>query len=146
MIYNAEKHFDVQKAEERFKWLVENKKQFELTQKSPLRSISQNNYLHLILGLFSLEYGETIEYVKLEMFKKAVNPDIFKTEYINKRTGEIREDWKSTTNLDSKEMTTAIDRFRDYSSKELGLYLPEPKDILYLNEINLQIENNKQYL
>ena len=146
MMYNAEKPFDIQKAKEYFNWLINKKKTFELTKKQPIRSISQNNYLHLLLSSFALEYGDTLEYVKLEIFKKKLNSDIFKTEHLNKRTGEIREDWKSTSILNSKDLTIAIDRLRAYSLKEFGHYLPEPNDLNFLNEIRISIENNKEYL
>ena len=75
------------------------------------------------------------------MFKKIVNPQIFRTEYVNCKTGEIREAWRSTASLDTKEMTTAIDNFRDYASKEAGIYLPTPDDLVYLNEIEKQVNN-----
>ncbi|MEC4051129.1 hypothetical protein OX284_016965, partial [Flavobacterium sp. SUN046] len=119
---------------------------FELKEKKPKRSISQNNYLHLILSWYALEYGETLEYVKQEVFKKQINKDIFEYEYINKKTGEIRTEYKSTANLDTGQMTTAINRFRNYASKEAGIYLPEPKDLSELQYIENQIKNNEQYL
>lgn len=146
MIFNSENELDKKKAVERFNYFLSKSKTFELKEKKPKRSISQNNYLHLILSWYALEYGETLEYIKQEVFKKQINATIFKTEFVNKKTGEIREDWKSTASLDTKEMTTAIDRFRDYSSKEAGIYLPEPKDLAELQFIENQIKNNEQYL
>lgn len=75
-----------------------------------------------------------------------MNPDIFEFEYANKKTGLIRIDYRSTANLTKEELTLAINRFRDYSSKEAKIYLPEPRDLIFLREIEIQIENNKQYL
>ena len=45
-------------------------------------------------------------------------------------------------------MTLAIDRFRDFSSKELGIYLPEPSDLAILQDIENQLSKNKnkQYI
>ncbi len=147
MIYNPTIAFDLQKAKERFKWFISKGKTFELTEKKPKRSLNQNRYLHLILGWYAWEYGETMNYIKQEVFKKQVNADIFLTEYINKKTGEFREDWRSTADLDSKEMTIAINRFRDYASKEFGIYLPEPNDLIYLQEIEKELNNNaKNYI
>jgi hypothetical protein len=146
MIYNAKNSFDCIKAEERLKYLISNEKKFELTEKKPLRTLSQNNYLHLILSYFALEYGETAEYTKQKIFKKIVNPQIFITEYVNRKSGEIREELRSTGDLDTKELTDAINRFMDYSSKIAGIYLPRPEDVLYLEEIEKQISNQKQYL
>jgi hypothetical protein len=146
MIFDVSNDLNRKKAIERFKYFLDKKKTFELTEKRPLRTLSQNNYLHLILSWYALEYGETVNYIKLELFKKHLSPDIFKTEFVNKKTGEIRDEWKSTANIDAKQMTTAINRFRNYASKEAGIYLPSPEDNLELQEIKNQIENNAEYL
>ena len=141
MIFNASNEFDIQRAKERLGYLIEKKKTFEITEKKPKRTYSQNNYTHLLFAWFALEYGETPEYVKQEIFKKLVNPQIFLTEYVNYKTGEVREAWRSTADLNTKEMTTAIDNFRDYASKEAGIYLPTPDDLNSLNEIERQVNN-----
>lgn len=147
MIYNPTIPIDVERAKERFKWLISKGKTFELTEKRAKRSISQNNYLHLIIGWYAWDYGETFDYIKQKVFKKEVNREIFKTEYINRKTGEIRTDWRSTADLNTKEMTTAIDRFRDYASKEAGIYLPEPNDLVHLQEIEKELNNHaKPYI
>lgn len=146
MMYNAAIESDRKRAIDRFKWLISKGKMFELTQKSPTISRSQNSYLHLVIGWFAIEYGDTIEFIKQEVFKKEVNPTLFKTEFLNRKTGELRENWKSINDLDSAEMTTAIDRFRNYSSKEFGLYLPEPNEYEHLTEIEKQLENFKQWI
>ena len=141
MIFNASNEFDIQRAKERLGYLIEKKKTFEITEKNPKRTYSQNNYIHLLFAWFALEYGETPEYVKQDIFKKLVNPQIFLTEYVNYKTGEVREAWRSTADLNTKEMTTAIDNFRDYASKEAGIYLPTPDDLNSLNEIERQVNN-----
>jgi len=141
MIFNANNEFDIQRAKERLGYLIEKKKTFEITEKKPKRTYSQNNYIHLLFAWFALEYGETPEYVKQDIFKKLVNPQIFLTEYVNYKTGEVREAWRSTADLNTKEMTTAIDNFRDYASKEAGIYLPTPDDLNSLNEIEIQVNN-----
>lgn len=146
MIFDSKKELDRKRAADRIKHFFDKGKTFELTEKKERRSIRQNSYLHLILSWFALEYGETLEYVKQEMFKKQINKDLFAGEYANRTTGEIRFEWKSTKELDTGQMTTAIDRFRNYASKEAGIYLPEPKDLALLREIENEIENKKQYL
>ena len=141
MIFNASNEFDIQRAKERLGYLIEKKKTFEITEKKPKRTYSQNNYIHLLFAWFALEYGETPEYVKQEIFKKLVNHEIFLTEYVNYKTGEVRAAWRSTADLNTKEMTIAIDNFRDYASKEAGIYLPTPDDLNSLNEIERQVNN-----
>lgn len=147
MIYNPTIPIDLQRAKERFKWLISKGETFELTQKRERRSGQQNRYLHLILGWYAWEYGETLEYIKQEVFKKQINKVIFETERVNRKTGEIRIDWRSTADLNTKELTTAIDRFRDYASKEAGIYLPEPNDLVHLQDIEKQLHNHaKPYI
>lgn len=146
MIYNAKNNYDCQRAKDRLKYFIENEKKFELTEKKPLRSLKQNNYLHLILSYYALEYGETLDYIKQNVFKIICNHDIFLTEYANRKTGIIRTELRSTADINSQEMTMAIDRFRTYASKEAGIYLPAPEDLNYLEEIEKEVTNNKLYL
>lgn len=143
MLFNLSIETDRQKAKESFNFLLKNGKKIELKEKKNRRTLSQNRYLHLILSWFAWEYGETLEYVKQEFFKKIANEEIFKTEYANPRTGEIRTAWKSTADLDTATLTTAIDRFRNYASKEAGIYLPEPSDLVYLEEIERNLSQQQ---
>ena len=125
--------------------LIENKSVFEIIKKNPKRSLSQNSYLHLILSHFSIEFGYDLEYTKQELFKGIVNKDLFLVVSENKITEVFYEYYRSSTKLDSKEMTIAIDRFRDYSASN-GLYLPAPDEYEFLISIQNNIEKYKQYL
>jgi len=144
-IYNSQKPIDQQRAVERLQFFFKNGKVFELTEKKRTRSISQNSYLHLILSLFAYETGYTTEEVKQEIFKKIVNSDTFYDGEVDKGLVCIQR-WRSTANLTTKEMNLCIDRFRDYSSKEAGIYLPEPNDLALIDEAKIIVETNKQYL
>lgn len=144
-LYNGAKTIDQQRAIEKLQFLIKNQKIFELTEKKRTRSISQNSYLHLILSLFAHETGYTTEEVKQEIFKKIVNSDTFYDGEIDKGLVCIQR-WRSTANLTTKEMNLCIDRFRDYSSKEAGIYLPEPTDLALIDEAKIIVESNKQYL
>lgn len=146
MLYDLSNELDKNRAIEKFKYFLNKKKIVELKEKRKIRSLSQNNYLHLILSCFALEMGETLEYTKREIFKIQVNPEIFYYDFINRKTGEIRKDLKSTSTIDTKDMTTAIDRFRNFASINFGIYLPEPEDLVNLREMERQINNQKQYL
>lgn len=146
MLYNPSKSIDIQNATTKLKWLVKNKKLFELTEKRKKRTVSQNSYLHLLFSWFGLQLGYTLKEVKQEIFKKIVCPDIF---YNGDSSGPITFDkWKSTADLNTKELTLAIDKFRDYASQEAGIYLPEPKDLAMLQDMEIEIskQSSKQYL
>lgn len=144
MWYNPENMVDVQNAIDKIKYLVSSKKIFEIKEKRKRRSISQNSYLHLILAWFAHQTGYTAEEVKQEIFKKIVNPNTF---YEGEFGNIIKiERWRSTASLDTAELSLCIDRFRDYSAKEAGIYLPEPNDLNWIRDFEIQIENNKRYL
>jgi len=146
MKYNLTNKIDVQKFNTRAQKLIELESFVELKTINPIRTNRQNRYLHLILSYFASEYGETAAYVKQVIFKKVVNPLIFKTEFVNKKTREVREDWRSTADLDTGELTIAIDRFINYASKEAGIYLPEPNEDEFLKHCEIEVERNKLYI
>ncbi len=146
MLYDCKNPIDRQKAITKFEQLINDNKVIELKEKKPKRSISQNSYLHLLFTWFAIEYGETVEHVKQVIFKQVVNPEIFKTEFANKKTGELRVDWLSTSKLDTAEMTLSIDRFRNYATQQAGIYLPEPSDLPFLQQIEIEAEKHKEYL
>lgn len=140
MIYKTTNIHHQQRAIERFKFLIDKKATIELTEKKPTRSIKQNSYMHLILGWFGFELGYTLEEVKQDIFKKIVNPVIF----YEGEFGDLVpiQRWRSTRTLDTREMTIAIENFRDYASREAGIYLPSPDEEEYLSEINIELKNN----
>ena len=47
--------------------------------------------------------------------------------------------FRSTKDLNTKEMTIAIERFRNWTSKELGVYLPEPSDMALIQELEIEV-------
>jgi hypothetical protein len=147
-IYLLSREFDLINARVRFERLCKKGATVEITEKKPSRSLRQNSYLHLILGWFGLNYGETQDYVKQEFFKRTVNPDIFVYERVNHKTGEIREALRRSRELDTRQMSIAIERFRDWSSKEAGIYLPAPNEDKYLEQVmkDLEIYNNQLYV
>ena len=149
MIYNSSNQLQKKQAIEKLKYFIANEKTFELKAKHRKRSISQNSYLHLILTWFGIETGYAMEEVKQEIFKKHVNSSLFyEGEFEGKIQGFKIERWRSTASLDTAEMTLAINRFRNFSSQELGIYLPEPKELALLQELENEISkhSNQEYL
>lgn len=109
----------------------------EVKEHRPLRTLKQNRYLHLIIGWFGIETGYTMAESK-QVFKE-YNAHWFAYEKNGKRF------WKSTAQLNSKELTECIDRFRDYSN-ENGVYLAAPYETAMLQYYDNQIENNKRWM
>lgn len=117
----------------------------ELTEKKPRRSNLQNAYLHVILGYFAMECGYTLEEVKKEYFKVLVNPDLFIVEKEFKHIGK-RKVLRSSAELDSTEMTTAIERFRNWASKEAGIYIPSANEEEMIALMEVELSRYKDYL
>lgn len=117
----------------------------DLTEKKPQRSDNQNRYLHAALGYVALEFGETLEYVKEYYFKRLCNRDLFVVTKEDKRMGRTVNDTRSTADLDTGEMTTAIERFRNWCAGE-GCYIPSPDEHRLVQMMELEIERNKMYL
>lgn len=145
MLYNLCNEFDKQRFEEACKQFLEQGAHVELKRKNVRRSLAQNSYLHCLLGYYGSEFGLTLEEVKFDIFKKACNKDLFIRERVNKR-GQTIKYVRSSSELDTAEMTIAIERFRNYSAAVCGLYLPAPNEGEMLFFAQQQIEANKNYI
>lgn len=117
----------------------------ELTEKKPKRTTQQNKYLHTLLGFFACETGNTLEYVKQNYYKKLVNPAIFTRKINDKFLGEV-EVLRSSTDLDTAEMTTSIDRFRNWSASVAGIYLPAANEHQMLIYAQQEIQRNQEFI
>jgi hypothetical protein len=144
MIYNPQNRIEVNRAMEKIKYFIAKEQPFELKAKRERRTISQNSYLHLLFSWFALETGYTTDEVKQDIFKKIVNPNTFYEGEFGKLIKIER--WRSTASLNTEEMTLCINRFRDYASKEAGIYLPEPTDLVMIRQLEIEVTNNQQYL
>lgn len=144
-LYNLKNAYDRKRFKEACNQMVLNNEYVELKKKKTQRSLAQNSYLHCLLGYFASEFGYTLEEVKFDIFKKICNRDIFEKKRVNRRGQEITY-IRSSTELDKAEMTTAIERFRNYSSAQCGLYLPSPNEGEMLFFAQQQIEQCKDYM
>jgi len=142
MIYNLDNDAHRKQFKEKIAFFWNNRKQVELKQKSKARTIRQNKYLHLILSWYGLETGYSLQEVKDEIFKREICKDLFRYE----KGGKVF--FRSTAALDTKEMTIAIDVFRDHASKFHGIYLPEPHEQEELRSLEEQLSRygNRQYV
>lgn len=109
------------------------------------RSLRQNSYLHVALGYFAAQTGDTLEYVKQYYYKRLVNPDIFRKERDDKYLGHI-EVWRSSASLTQEEMSLSIDRFRNWAANEAGIYIPSSDDARLVQLMEIEIEKYKEYI
>ena len=145
MIYDLKNPLQCENFKTRVNNLYKNQKVVELTEKKPVRTIQQNKYLHVIIGYFASQYGCTLEYAKQNYYKILCNKNIFVRETDDKYLGKVTV-IRSSASLDTSEMTTAIERFRNWASAEAGIYLPEPHESEMLTYAQQELERYKQYL
>lgn len=134
MIYDLKFAIDRQRAEKRFVQLMAESVKIELKKKVK-RSLSQNSYLHVIIGFFAIETGYTT--TESKQIYKECTPQVYEYEKDNKKF--IR----SSAELSTSEMSITINRFRDYSSMEAGVYLPSADEKQFLEECEREIQRNR---
>ena len=145
MIYDTSNPLDKANFMLRAKKLAESGKVIELTEKKPRRSLPQNKYLHVILAYFGAQTGNTLEWVKRQYYKKLVNPDLFIREKEDKYLGRIKV-LRSSADLDTSEFSLSVERFRIWASQEAGIYLPSADEYIIIQQMEIEIEKNKEYL
>lgn len=142
MWFRGKSKIDHQNAKNYLNKLIQEESDFEIKKKLNKRTYSQNNYIHLLFGYFSLQTGYTPQEVKQDIFKKIVNPEMFYEGEKEKIPGIKIEQWRSTADLNTKEMSQCTEKFLDYSAREVGIRLPEPDDLVFLREIEVELSNN----
>lgn len=145
MIFNLNNEYEVPKFKEYVNKLYEQKAIVEVKKKLPNRSTQQNRYFYLILSWFACETGYSVDEIKVDIFKRTCNKEIFER-YRENKHGEKIKFLRSSSDLDTLEMTTAIDRFRNYASAQAGIYLPSPNESQFLTYIEQEIERNKEFI
>ena len=118
----------------------------DLTEKKPQRTIRQNSYLHAALGYFGLQFGYRIEEVKEWYFKGICNPDLFVKTIHDVVTGQERKVFKSSSELDTEQMTLAIERFRNWAADVAGVYIPSPEEHRLVEQMEIETQRAKLYL
>lgn len=144
MLYDLKNTLDRERFKRRSNDLYAKGVVVELTEKKK-RTPAQNRYLHLILGWYAMETGNDLEYVKQNYFKRLCNPVIFQEYKQDEYTGET-EVLKSTRSCNTEELTVSIERFRNWSSQECGIYLPSPDEQEFLQSIEVEMEKQKQWI
>tara|TARA_R110002167_G_scaffold11043_5_gene49347 strand:+ start:583 stop:996 length:414 start_codon:yes stop_codon:yes gene_type:complete len=117
--------------------LIESEKLIELKEIRKVRTIKQNSYLHTIITLYAIHFGDPLEIAKTDLKRECS---------FMRLNHKGKQYLKSTAKLDTKELTDFIEWVRNYSSQN-GCYLPTASE--YLEDkfnIDKDIDNNKQYL
>ena len=145
MIFNLQNEFEHQKFKDQVNKLYSQRAIVELTKKLPNRSISQNSYLHLLLGFFSSEYGCSLDEAKIYFYKQTCNKELFERKRVNKKGVEVTY-LRSSSELTTAELTLSVERFRNWSIAVADIYLPAPNEQQMLIYAQQEIERQKEFI
>ena len=70
MTYDLSNEYEVRKVLLRLNALIKKGVLVELKEQRPLRTLSQNSYLHLLLQVFAMEYGCSLDVAKVDYYKR----------------------------------------------------------------------------
>ena len=137
MRYDLKNPLEQRKAMQQLDYLTSNGAVVELTEKRKKRSIPQNSYLHVVITLFAIEVGYTLDEAKT-VLKRECSFMVYDKEGM--------KFLKRTRDLNTKELTDFIEWIREYAGK-IGIYIPTSEDYLINQiEIDKEISKNKKYI
>ncbi len=137
MKYDTAIDFELKKAQIDFKALCDAKKKITLSSTKKKRSVTQNAYLHVCVGLYGIYFGSTLDEAKTDL-KRACQFMVY--EKNNKKY------LKRTREMDSKQLTEFIEWIRNYAGTN-GCYIPTSEEYIQNHfAIDKEIEANKKYL
>lgn len=145
MIFNLNNPFEHDRFKEYVNQLYKQRAIVEVKKKHPNRTLAQNSYLHLLLGYFGSEYGCSLDEAKVDFYKRACNRDLFERKTVNRYGKEVTY-LRSSAELTTGEMTLSIDRFRNWSAAQAGIYLPAANEHQMLIYAQQEIERNKEFI
>jgi hypothetical protein len=125
MKFDGANRYDAQKARCYLEKLIEKGKKFELTEKLPNRTTSQNALFHVWIAVFA----DFVGYESREDCKRDVKRHLLgMEECVNHLTGEIEKRDYETHTMTTKQMGNLMDRFKTFALNEYGCYLPYAGD------------------
>lgn len=145
MILDLSNPLHVEQFRTRAEALIKKEAIVDLTEKKPQRTTSQNKYMHSLLGYLAVEMGCTLEWVKEKYYKIHVNRDLFVRETEDEYMGKVKF-LRSSSDLTTEEMSTSIERLRNWASDEAGIYLPSADEHRLIQLMEIEIQRNKQYI
>lgn len=145
MIFNLNNPFEHDRFKEYVNQLYKQRAIVEVKKKHPNRTLAQNSYLHLLLGYFGSEYGCSLDEVKVDFYKRTCNRDLFERKKVNKKGVEVPY-LRSSAELTTGEMTLSIDRFRNWSAAQAGIYLPSSTERDFLIYAQQEMEKSKEFI
>jgi len=137
MIFDLSNQQELAKAREYLNQVARLGKKVDITRKAEHRSLSQNNYLYLLLAYFGTEVGYTLEEAKT--LYKRLNSNL----YVYEKNGS--KFLKSSADLSKEDMMLSIDKFIAYSEQQ-GIPLPKADNQDFLDLARNSVEAHKKYI
>lgn len=128
----------------RAKKLAESGKIVELAEKKPRRTLSQNNFLWLCLSYWGCQTGYTKE--EAETIYKNVNRELY---YTHKVIAGVEIEYiRHTYELDTAEMTASIEKWRNWAAMNdaCPVYIPSPEDYQLIQQMEVEISKNNEFI
>ncbi len=114
MLYDFENDIDVKRCDAKYEKAKTDKSKVEFTIKAKKRTIRQNSYLHSLLQLYAIQYGDTLHFCKQDLKLRCPFMHFKKDEF----TYVL-----SSAGLDTKGMSDWIEWIKNYAGKG-GIFLP----------------------
>ena len=128
MVYDLSKTFDVQRVRVYLEKLIEKGAKVVLSEQRKKRTLSQNGLFHAWIKVFAEHIGDA----DLEDVKRDVKRTLLGLrETANRFTSEIQLEDYRTSKMDTKELSSFMDRFKAWAQTEYGCYLPYVGDAGY---------------
>ena len=133
MIYTLSSTFDIERAKTYFAKLIEKSAVIELCEVRRKRTINQNSLFHAWIKCFADHIGE----ISFEDCKRDVKRAILGMHCCTNRfTGVLQFDDYRTSQMDTKELSEFMNKFKVWAHTEYGCYLPSPDELGYDELIN----------
>ena len=145
MIYNLSNPYDRERLIAWVERMIERNEVIEAKKKDVARTLKQNSYLHLLLGYFASQYGCSADEAKVDFYKRLCNRDLFERQTVNRMGRDVKR-LRSSAELSTAEMTLSIERFRNWSAAEAGIYLPAAGEHQMLLYAQQEAERNSEFI
>lgn len=118
----------------------------EVKKNKAIRSMTANAYYHVVLNIICTSTGQgtgdkNFDHDQLhEILKRKFNSDTF---HLPK--GGVEVVGKSTSEMDTTEFASYINRVKQWAKEEFGIIVPEREDLDYKKWMEIDNEYNKTY-
>jgi len=137
MKFDPKNPIDLEKSKVRYDYLVKKGDPFELKGIRKKRTIKQNSYLHVVITLYAINFGSTLNEAKTDLKREC---------HFMMYQKDGKKYLRETKRMNTKELTEFIDWIRNYSSMN-GCYIPTSEEYLQnICSIDNEIERLKEYL